>query len=320
VLPSSLWLAVGLTLLAVLAIGVLLVVIRSRHPVIFRLILRPIAIFIGLFGVAFGLVVIYLADRPSPLGDAPSIDVSYSCPKHESLMVLQIPTIEITAENDNTFSGTFLAGLASQGSAPECTVQLTLPNGSHYSLGPVPPGNTSGVAVGVIPSYSSEINQKEDFDYTFYSSQRSTWPDGLARREFDLNISTGEHGESLPTVTPAGAPARSLELRATCPGNFQEATNAYPGSAEFLGADQVSWPVESGYPSAFTVICENSNNRFWVDHATDAVVLGIGLLLSVMVERRNQERSERAESGSSRAQQEPARDNGDTDAKQDHIP
>jgi hypothetical protein len=305
VLPSSLWLDVGITLLVILAIGVLLMAVRSRYPVKFRIARRLIAIFIGLFGVAFGLVVIYLADRSSPLGNAPSIDISYACPKDESLIVLQVPTIEITIGDDNTFSGEFVAKLASQGKAQECSVRLTAPNGSYYQQGPESPGYVSGsAAVGFIPFYSSDNNGQYDIDYFFGSSQRSVWPDGLARREFDVVISTGGHGESLPAVTPAGAPTRSLELRATCPGDFQEATNAYPGSVEFLGADQVSWPVEPGYPSAFTAICVNSNNRFWVDHASDAVVLGIGLLLSVMVERGDQEKSERAESGSSRTQQE----------------
>ena len=235
-----------------------------------------------------------------------------------------MPTIEVAPDEDGGFSGSLVAQMASRGKHG-CSFKLTLPKGSRYeyAIGPTPQHIRGNVAGGVIPPYPTDPNKGSpkdfQFDYSFDSPQLSTWSDGLARRIFALTITIGGKGKPLPVVSPAGVPARSLELRASCPDNYGRAVNVFPSSGEFVStdavsADEVSWPVEPGsFGPSFAVICENSDHRFWVDHATDAIVLGFGVLLSVMVERRTREGPGPAEGNGDTSQHGEAR-NGEGDA------
>lgn len=262
---------------------------RSLHNV--GRVLRPVVILLGILLVILGLAIIYL-DRPIEPGGQSVIDVSYHCPKHGHLVILEVPTIKVHADNSGGFSGEFLAGFASRGSRVDCRFHLMLPQGSSYQRDPTQRNVNGDVAVGMAPPYSSDPKKQRAgyIDYTFTSPEQSVWPDGLGRQTFGLVISTGLNGTSLPTVTPPGDSARSLELQASCPDKHDQVANTYPSSSSLLSADTAVWPVESTVNgSAFTAICENSDKRFWVDNTTDAIVLGLGLLLSVMVERRQRE-------------------------------
>lgn len=322
-LSSRFWLTFTAALLAVLVLRFLLAFINSQYPKITRRYLRPAAIWIGIISVVFGLTIIY-QDRPSPVGSEPSIDASYHCSKPEDLEILEVPTIKVAPDEGGGFSGEFVAKMASQGKHG-CSFQLTLPRGSRYeyAIGPTPQHVRGNVAGGIIPPYPTDPNKESSenfkFDYAFDSPQLSTWPDGLARQIFNLAITIGGKGRPLPVVSPAGAPARSLELRTSCPDNYGRAVNVFPSYGEFLStdavsADEVSWPVEPGsFGPSFAVICENSDHRFWVDHATDVIVLGFGVLLSVMVERRTREGPEIVEDSGGTSQHGEAR-NGEGEA------
>jgi hypothetical protein len=259
-----------------------------------RRVYRPIALAVGIFAIIFGLVIILLDQPGEPSAALPQIDVSYSCPEGASLNILAIPLIKVTGNDDGSFSGDFVAGFNSQGSGALCDVLVTLPSSSNYEKDPTKPVVQGSVIADEAPLYSTDPNAQRAgyIDYSFTSSDQSSWPDGLGVRTFDLLISTGMHGKPLPLVTSPGEPSRSLDLSESCPSGYPQVSNTYPSSSTLLSRDTASWSVEqTDNGSSYTAVCQNAEKRFWVDHASDAMVLGLGLLLTVMVEKRKKEES-----------------------------
>jgi hypothetical protein len=146
-------------------------------------------------------------------------------------------------------------------------------------------------AVGTAPKYSRYWQDRPIMHYHFRAWE-STYRAGWGRLGFGFEVGTfplgnfPEKPEELPfpAQVPKGEQQRSFDLRVTCP-NDKRMMQEYPSRAALQDAQTAIWQITSDSltDDNYSGSCENAEARFWVDHATDGLVLGLGVLLSVLV-------------------------------------
>jgi hypothetical protein len=252
--------------------------------------------------LVLGSLFIIVMDRPSPTIIVGYFGPTYSCPTATSLVVLTVPTMDVTLK-DKGYSADFNSNVASQGKGL-CKVFYEFPTDST----PISDGTyatkmretTSSnrllgrVAVGTAPRYSPNWRRDIRFSLAYsFESTSSTGSGGWGIENFGLDTGTIPRpalaGDSaFPALAPEGESRRSFDLSVHCPveDTNDNIVNVYPNNAALSTPVEAVWQVEpKGIGQLFIGKCQDQGVRFWVGHATDGMVLGLGALLGVLVTR-----------------------------------
>jgi hypothetical protein len=268
---------------------------------LWRPVVRLFALAISVMLVVGSIFVIF-EDRPSRAIKLSYFGPTYSCPPGASLSVLTVPGIDIML-NDQGYSALFIADVASRGSGT-CKVFFEFPADST----PLPGGEDSQqmreidstdpslgrVAVGMAPSYLPNWQGNSNFSLSYgFQTTDGTTSSGWSKESFGVDTGTFSvpdmTGDStFPALAPEGEGARSFDLTVECPSTDlnDEIVDEYPSNATLSTPAEAVWQVEpEGIGKLFTGTCQNMATRFWVGHATDGMILGVGALLGVLVTR-----------------------------------
>lgn len=270
---------------------------RQKSRSKWRVILRGLGLFAS-SALVLGCIYVISQDRPKSLGTQEAVSLSYSCPPKTQLIVLTVPGIDIILQDHGGYEAGFSAAVASNGPGL-CRVFLEVPRKSDSEMAPdshtgimkVQPGGLSGkVAVGTALAYSQNWRNQPNsvLQYSFTSSE-NTLSTGWGRDSFNFTVQTGTFGEqgrsSFPEGAPEGEQDRVIDLTVTCPYGSSFASE-YPNNSQLQMPDKAIWQVPSdNFGQVFAGSCENPQIRFWVDHTTDGITLGLGALLGVLVTR-----------------------------------
>jgi hypothetical protein len=279
-----------------------------------RTVLRMLGLTIALVLVV-GSAIVIVADRP---GSARQLDVIapyYSCPPRTTLAMVRVPDIQLILQPGGGYDENVSADIAWVGNGL-CHVSLNLPskfipdNNYGNPEGAInttiktirPQGFVASVKVVEVtaPRYSKaleEVPPSHYLDYTF-SSEGDTYRTGWGEEGFTVVTATLPGTSPLPVTGAPALPAfpylgetkSSFDLTLDCPFRDNIA-NEYPNNAMVTSYDEAVWQVQqTGLGEFFTGSCQNPNIRFWVGHATDALVLGLGTLLGVIITRDDDKR------------------------------
>ena len=274
---------------------------------------RTVAVLVALAMAAAGLGVI-LTDRPGPpVGSGNLAQLDFRCtPGARMGSIEYVFSVEIDNGSYSVDSRTYIkSGPTGHGScllampvpADAADVSFTPEFHRERNVGTISPGDDAVVAV-VRAGVKTEPGPPMEASYTAGGIRRLGW--GKVEYSLDPSSPTVE-SDVWPTelngvASPLMMQQAPVTLLVQCPDD-EEIAESYPSGGDIYSPGAVEWAAlrpEDGQASA---TCESAGTRFWVEHSTDLVVLGLGAVLGLLVaiDPRRREEESKDEPGGAKA-------------------
>jgi hypothetical protein len=249
---------------------------------------RRVAIGLAVAMVAAGIWVI-VTDRPSGKPGNNLIGLNEQCSASAHIGVSNYDV-----KLDLTTSGYWIYGHLTVTRLPRgngrCQFAASIPDdatlvyekGFHIESTSATPQVISAVAS---ISGTSDLRPPAEIGFQYFSP--SVERDGWGETSFTLSPRhlPGQTGELISAASGKvvfGSQSVSLpeDVTVSCPPG-SNTVRAYPADAIQTDLVDTSWTgLQQG--TFLDVLCQNPQVRFWVDHATDLIVLGLGAILGVL--------------------------------------
>ena len=262
----------------------------SGSRIYFLASVRAISMTLAIAMVGFGLWVI-LNDRPSGrLPGKDPVSLSEQCSGNAR--------IEVSPYNikiDLTPSGYFMYGgvtlLRTPAGSGQCQLAAQIPNdatrigGNDFRIERTSAPARLQAAVASVSRAGGPV-PLEDIGLQYFSPdiQREGWGEVSFMLPAEL-AQDGQQGELVSATgsTIFGGQASTLheDVDISCPRG-STISSSYPSGARQIDPGETAWTKL--LPGMFIeVSCQNPQVRFWVGHATDLIVLGVGAILGLLV-------------------------------------